>query len=207
MVESHGGAEIEETYVTSIPEGHAIIDTGCTTSESYSEFFQRSGFPAPQPVELPPVELKGFNGRKEITSKGLQWTVQLGSLYGNVTTFVVPGATPFLLSRKVLEGMEASIDMGKMTISSFKHGMQNEPIKQASNGHMLFPLCQIFEVDDSADQERNEPNHSENSQIHARRHAHSGSITCSPGPKSCLDGHTRWPQKSLPTYCQEYQKG
>ena len=32
MVESNGGAEIEEIYVTSIPEGHAIIDTGCTTS-------------------------------------------------------------------------------------------------------------------------------------------------------------------------------
>lgn len=108
MVESNGGVEIEEIYVTSIPEGHAIIDTGCTTSvvgeetaESYTEFFQRSGFPAPQPVELPPVELKGFNGRKEITSKGLQWTVKLGSLYGNVTTYVIPGATPFLLSRKV----------------------------------------------------------------------------------------------------------
>ena len=127
--------------------------------KEYTEFFQRSGFSAPQPVELPPVELKGFNGRKEITSKGLQWTVKLGSLYGNVTTYVVPGATPFLLSRKVLEGMEASIDMGKMTISSSKHGMQNEPVKQTSNGHMLLPLCQIFEVDDNADQERNRANH------------------------------------------------
>eukprot|EP00435_Cladocopium_sp_Y103_P013473 s905_g3.t1 len=174
MVESNGGAEIEEIYGTSIPEGHAIIDTGCTTSvvgeetaETYSEFFKRSGFPAPQPVELPPVELKGFNGRKEITSKGLQWTVKLGSLYGNVTTYVVPGATPFLLSRRVLEGMEASIDMGKMTISSHKHGLQNEPVKQASNGHMLLPLCQIFEVDENADQENNEPNNSENGPLHA----------------------------------------
>ena len=57
MVETHGGVEIEE--ISSIPEGHAIIDTGCTTSvvgeetaAAYTEFFKRSGFPAPQPVEL-----------------------------------------------------------------------------------------------------------------------------------------------------------
>ena len=57
MVETHGGVEIEE--ISSIPEGHAIIDTGCTTSvvgeetaAAYTEFFKQSGFPAPQPVEL-----------------------------------------------------------------------------------------------------------------------------------------------------------
>ena len=74
------------------------------------------------PVELPPVKLKGFNGNTETTTSGLRWTVKIGNLRGHVTTNVIAGSTPFLLSRRVrvLEGMNAVIDLGEMTITTEK---------------------------------------------------------------------------------------
>ena len=66
--------------------------------------------------------------------------MQLGSLRGQITTYVISGAAPFLLSRRVLEGMQATLDLGKLTITSKKHGMDRVPLKQASNGHLLLPL-------------------------------------------------------------------
>ena len=113
---------------------------------AYRDLFQQSGYPPPQGVELPPVELKGFNGRKETTNKGLKWTVRLGNLHGCITTYLVPGQTPFLLSRRVLEGMGASLDLGRMTITSEKHGMQSQPLQQAANGHLILPLYPVEDI-------------------------------------------------------------
>ena len=64
----------------------------------------------------------------------------IGDLWGQITTYVVPGAAPFLLSRKVLQGMDATLDLGKGTLTSAKHGMRDVPSHQASNGHLLMPL-------------------------------------------------------------------
>ena len=147
------GDDVQEILLASIPTGYAILDTGCTTSvvgedtaTAYRDLFQQSGYPPPQGVELPPVELKGFNGRKETTNKGLKWTVRLGNLHGCITTYLVPGQTPFLLSRRVLEGMGASLDLGRMTITSEKHGMQSQPLQQAANGHLILPLYPVEDI-------------------------------------------------------------
>ena len=104
------------------------------------------------------MELKGFNGKSEQTTKGLRWTVSLGQLQGNITTYVVPGMTPFLLSRRVLEGMEAVLDLHHRTITSKKHGMDKVPLRQASNGHFLLPLCAMNDELDIAQCDTNEPN-------------------------------------------------
>lgn len=136
-----------EILLASIPAGYAIIDTGCTTcvigaetAKRYQKFFKHHGFPPPSQVDLPAVELRGFNGQKETTSTGLRWQVQLGVQCGTITTYVIPGNAPFLLSRNVLEGMEAVIDLQGHTITSSKHGMFQQPLKRASNGHLLLPL-------------------------------------------------------------------
>ena len=136
-----------EVMSVDIPVGTAVIDTGCTasvigeeTAEKYIEHFVSRGLPAPEPLELPPVQLKGFNGTRSSTRKGLRWTVMIGSLWGQVTTYVVPGGAPFLLSRKVLQGMEATLDLGRSTLTSAKHGMLEIKLDQASNGHLLLPL-------------------------------------------------------------------
>ena len=85
------------------------MDIGCTTSivgnetaESLSKFMSSHGWPLPVSCTLPPVELKGFNGTKVESTNGLRWNVKLGNLWGTITTYVVPGSAPFLLSRRVL---------------------------------------------------------------------------------------------------------
>ena len=138
-----------DVFLALIPQGYAIIDTGCTTSvigdataQQLKKHFMDVGFPLPQEVQLPAVELKGFNGKTETTTTGLKWTVCSGNLQGSITTYVIPGVTPFLLSRRVLEAMEAIIDLKNRTISSKKHGLDCAPLRQASNGHLLLPLCE-----------------------------------------------------------------
>eukprot|EP00438_Fugacium_kawagutii_P028282 Skav227626 [mRNA] locus=C9358797:125:8101:- [translate_table: standard] len=137
----------EDVWLTAVPEGYAILDTGCTTSvvgqetsEQLKQFLQHQGHPPPKPCSLPPVELKGFDGTKVQCSTGLRWTVKIGQLWGSISTYVVPGSAPFLLSRRVLEGMEAKLDLSAKTLTSEKHGMENMPLRQASNGHLLLPL-------------------------------------------------------------------
>ena len=106
--------------------------------DRYAEHFQQCGMPRPEIVSLPPVQLKGFNGLRSNTRKGMKWTVQIGQLLGND----LPGAWlgPFLPSRRVLEGMAATLDLGRGTISSEKHGMRDVSLRQASSGHLLLPL-------------------------------------------------------------------
>ena len=159
----------DELFLASVPVGHAILDTGCTTSvvgqvtaDTLSEFMEQCGHPKPVPVALPPVELKGFNGVTEVTTQGLRWTCKLGSLYGHITTYVIPGQTPFLLSRRVLESMGAVIDLSNHSVTSVKHGMNGVPLRQASNGHLLLPICELpEELQLNACEDENEPNTSE----------------------------------------------
>ena len=144
-----------EICSVTVSAGLAVIDTGCTTSvvgedtaRRYKIYFRERGLPEPQEVSLPPVQLKGFDGTRTSTSTGLRWTVKLGKLWGQVTTYSVPGQAPFLLSRKVLQGMEATLDLGKCTMTSAKHGIQDEPLMQAPNGHLLLPLVPSDGVED-----------------------------------------------------------
>ena len=105
-----------EVLSSTVPAGMAVIDTGCTasvigaaTAKRYSEYMRGRGLPEPETVTLPPVQLKGFNGVRSTAQSGLRWLVKIGSLWGHVTTYVVPGLAPFLLSRRVLQGMEATL--------------------------------------------------------------------------------------------------
>ena len=148
-------ADEHDVYSVTVPAGLAVIDTGCTTSvigeetaARYTEYFRNRGLPEPVAVTLPPVQLKGFNGLRTATERGLRWTVKLGSLWGQITTYMVEGSAPFLLSRKVLQGMEATLDLGKCTLTSAKHGLHDEPLAQAGNGHLLLPLVPPDEAED-----------------------------------------------------------
>ncbi|CAE7296093.1 RE1, partial [Symbiodinium sp. CCMP2456] len=136
-----------EVLSASVPTGMAVVDTGCTTSvvgretaDRYRALWQERGLPEPASVQLAPVQLRGFNGARSVATEGLRWTVRLGALWGQVTTYVIPGQAPFLLSRKVLQGMNAHLDLGASTITSEKHGMHQQPLSHAANGHLLLPL-------------------------------------------------------------------
>ena len=66
-----------------------------------------------------------------------------------------------LLSRRVLENMQAVIDLGKQTITSAKHGMHDEPLSRSSNGHMLIAICpNQSELEVQQCETTNEPNES-----------------------------------------------
>eukprot|EP00438_Fugacium_kawagutii_P012099 Skav209448 [mRNA] locus=scaffold2199:144696:152896:- [translate_table: standard] len=179
MVETIMHIDAEEVFMTSIPMGYAIIDTGCTTSVIGQEcadrlrtFLRNHELPEPEDRVLPPVELKGFSGETATTTRGLVWHVKLGNLWGTITTYIIPGKTAFLPSRRVLEGMEAEIHLGDKTLSSMKHGIRNMRLQQATNGHLLMPLwnlpsdwqseeVQLEEVRDqqvNSSPETNEPN-------------------------------------------------
>eukprot|EP00438_Fugacium_kawagutii_P033822 Skav235831 [mRNA] locus=scaffold1931:222076:230114:- [translate_table: standard] len=134
-------ASITEAFSYMVTESPIVV--GQTTADRFSRLFQSLNLPSPQSCDLPPVELKGFSGDKRVTTKGLKWLVKIGSLWGTITTYVVEGSTPFLLSRRVLEGMQATLDMGKCTITSPKHSMKDVPLKRASNGHFLLPFCEV----------------------------------------------------------------
>ena len=140
----------EEILLASIPSGYAIIDTGCTTSvigkeyaDKLIEFLREHHLPEPVPKALPPVKLKGFSGEATVSTEGLVWHVQLGKLWGTISTYVIPGKTAFLLSRPVLEGMDANVHVGRKTLTSEKHGMHQVQLRQASNGHLLMPLWNL----------------------------------------------------------------
>ena len=150
MVETNNTAFSEEILLTSIPMGFAILDTGCTTSvigqecaERLIEFLKNHQLPLPEEKVLPPVELKGFSGEATTTTRGLIWYVKLGNTWGTISTYVIPGKTAFLLSRRVLEGMDAQIHVGRKTLSSEKHGISEMSLRQASNGHLLMPLWEL----------------------------------------------------------------
>ena len=173
-----------DVLLASIPAGYAILDTGATTSvvgedtaQRY-EHFTAQGFPPPKSIELPPVELRGFNGQVEQTSSGLRWTVKLGSLHGTIVTYLVPGSTPFLLSRRVLENMQAVIDLGKQTITSQKHGMHEESLCRSANGHMLIAICPNQSELEDQQCETNEPNESATSTSECADAVSSSSESC-----------------------------
>ena len=162
MVEA--GEVEEELLLASVPLGFGIIDAGCATpvvgqevARDLHQHLTRLNIPKPEPCQLPPAELKGFAGQRTVTTDGIRWHVQLGDLWGTITTYVVPGKTPFLISRRVLEGMQASLDLGRRTITSLKHGFDDVPLMQAANGHLLLPLHAQASDWDSHEIDRNEP--------------------------------------------------
>ena len=106
-----------QVFLASIPLGCAVIDTGCTSSVIGSESAARVS----ESLTHSPVQLPGFNGAKTTKRQGLRWTVKLGALWGQITTHVMPGEAPFLLSRCVLQNMGANLDVGNLTISGEKH--------------------------------------------------------------------------------------
>ena len=96
-----------DVFLSSVPRGCAVIDTGCTssvigedTADDLKAYLSDRGVQGPESLVLPRVQLRGFNGARTTSRRGLRWLVKMGNLWGHITTYVIPGATPFLLSGK-----------------------------------------------------------------------------------------------------------
>ena len=109
---------------------------GLETAKSLVEHFKKNGFPPPIGVNLPAVELKGFNGKTETTTAGLKWTCCLGNCRAKSphswcdAVFVVTKSS----------GSHGSCFGFETSYTSEKHGLHQTPLRQASNGHLLLPL-------------------------------------------------------------------
>ena len=103
--------------------GHAILDTGCTSTlvgseneKRWNEELQRltGGSLAPErgPSE---TRFEGINGETE-ASYTVKYPVRIGKQDGFVQASVIPGKAPFLLSIQALRQMKAKLDCGNDTL-------------------------------------------------------------------------------------------
>ena len=130
------------------PPGHAILDTGCTSTLVGSENEKRwneelkrlSG--GSLNAERGPSETRfeGINGETK-ASYSVKYPVRIGKQDGFVQASVIPGKAPFLLSIQALRQMKAKLDCGSDTLEIPGIGVVHLETNQV--GHYLLPLFQF----------------------------------------------------------------
>ena len=149
MWDKHLGFEAEqfesEHACLAVPPGHAIVDTGCTSTlvgadseKKWNEELNRMTGGALQAEREPSdVKFEGINGEAR-ASYQVKYPVRLGGRDGFVKASVIPGKAPFLLSIQALRQMRAKLDCGSDTLEIPGIGL----LKLAVNsvGHYLLPL-------------------------------------------------------------------
>ena len=134
-----------EQACLAVPPGHAIVDTGCTStlvgSESerrWSEELSRQTGGNLRPERGPSdVKFEGINGEAKATCQ-VKYPVKLGGRDGYIKASVIPGKAPFLLSIQALRQMRAKLDCENDTLEIPGIGLINLAIN--SVGHYMLPL-------------------------------------------------------------------
>eukprot|EP00971_Amphidinium_carterae_P218296 4332918-Amphidinium_carterae.1 len=101
-------AYLAKSYIA-IPDGHAVLDTGCSKSligaeqvphylSVWSKAIGDKNIQPPQFVKAKPISFEGLSGQLRSTSTSIIWPAQLGNRRGSVETTIVPGNVPMLLS-------------------------------------------------------------------------------------------------------------
>ena len=134
-----------EQACLAVPPGHAIVDTGCTStlvgSESerrWNEELQRQSGGSLKAERGPSdVKFEGINGEARATYQ-VKYPVRIGGRDGFINAAVIPGKAPFLLSIQALRQMRAKLDCEKDVLDIPGIGC----IKLAVNavGHYLLPM-------------------------------------------------------------------
>ena len=68
-----------EIFLASVPCTSSVI--GERAAERLKRFLASRGVQGPESLELPPVQLRQFNGARTTSSRGLKWTICLGKLW------------------------------------------------------------------------------------------------------------------------------
>ena len=134
-----------EQACLAVPPGHAIVDTGCTStlvgSESerlWSEELSKQTGGTLRPERGPSdVKFEGINGEARATCQ-VKYPVKLGGRDGFIKASVIPGKAPFLLSIQALRQMRAKLDCENDTLEIPGIGLINLAIN--SVGHYMLPL-------------------------------------------------------------------
>ncbi|CAE7867435.1 hypothetical protein AK812_SmicGene12586 [Symbiodinium microadriaticum] len=127
------------------PPGHAILDTGCTStlvgSENerlWSEELQRlTGGQLTAEKGPSEVRFEGINGEAKASYK-VKYPVRIANQDGFVQASVIPGRAPFLLSIQALRQMKAKLDCSTDTLEIPNIGTVQLKVNQV--GHYLLPL-------------------------------------------------------------------
>ena len=130
------------------PPGHAILDTGCTSTlvgseneKRWNEELQRVSGGSLQPERgHSETRFEGINGESK-SSYTVKYPVRIGSQDGYVQASVIPGRAPFLLSIQALRQMKAKLDCERDILEIPGIG----EVKLTTNhvGHYLLPLFQF----------------------------------------------------------------
>ena len=136
--------EVEQACLVT-PPGHAIVDTGCTSTLVGAENEQRwreelekcSGGKLHAERGPSDVRFEGINGEAK-ASYQVKYPVRLGNRDGFLQAAVIPGRAPFLLSIQALRQMKAKLDCERDTLEI--PGIGIIPLKVNQVGHYLLPL-------------------------------------------------------------------
>ena len=137
-------ARIEQACLA-VPPGHAIVDTGCTStlvgSESESqwnaELAKQSGGSLKAERGPSDVKFEGINGEAK-ASYQVKYPVCIGGKDGFVKASVIPGRAPFLLSIQALRQMKAKLDCECDTLTI--PGIGCIQLSVNAVGHYLLPM-------------------------------------------------------------------
>ena len=128
-----------------VPPGHAIVDTGCTSTlvgaeseKRWDAELSRQTGGSLRPERGPSdVKFEGINGEARATCQ-VKYPVRLGGRDGYIKASVIPGKAPFLLSIQALRQMRAKLDCEKDTLEIPGIGLISLSIN--SVGHYMLPL-------------------------------------------------------------------
>ena len=127
------------------PLGHAILDTGCTSTLVGSENerlwrkeLQRITNGTLQPEESSKkVRFEGINGKSKATCQ-VKYPVRIANHDGFIQASVIPGKAPFLLSIKALRQMKAKLDCGRDVLEIPRIGEVSLTVNGV--GHYMLPF-------------------------------------------------------------------
>ena len=130
------------------PPGHAILDTGCTSTLVGSDNERRwneelrgvSGGSLVPECGHSETRFEGINGESK-ASYTVKYPVRVGSQDGYVQASVIPGKAPFLLSTQALRQMKAKLDCERDVLEVPGIGAVKLTTNQV--GHYLLPLFQF----------------------------------------------------------------
>ena len=139
------GEDASESCCLVTPPGHAILDTGCTSTlvGSENEKLWREELLRVTKGNLKPekgpseVRFEGING-ESTASYQVKYPVRIANRDGFIQAAVIPGKAPFLLSIKALRQMRAKLDCENDTLTIPGIGVVNLLVNGV--GHYMLPL-------------------------------------------------------------------